>query len=335
MMTPRERMLAALNYARPDRIPVEYHPSPAGMCVHGQKLLDLFQAYPPDNPVTFALPELPASDYDPDGRYHAIKTDEWGTTWEYRIYGVHGHPYRYPFASWEATAVWKLPPVPPLDAAIIAEQRREYLPFGGWISVFEKLHALRPMDELLMDLATGEPHLMAFLERMEAYWQEVIASLIVAGVDVIIFGDDFGTQTSTLISPALFRRVYVPIYRRLVAPIKQAGRKVLFHSCGYLGGILDELFALGIDCLWPQITFLDADPGFPARCKAAGVSILVHPDRQRLIPLGTPAEIDAQVRLYTERYRNLGGGGILHIEIENDAPFENVCALVEAAERYR
>ena len=32
----------------------------------------------------------------PDGKYHAIKTDDWGTTWEYRIYGVWGHPIGWP-----------------------------------------------------------------------------------------------------------------------------------------------------------------------------------------------------------------------------------------------
>jgi hypothetical protein len=328
-------MLAALDYRQPDRIPVEYHPSPAGMCVHGQKLMDLFRAYPPDNPAAFALPELPPTAYDPDGRYHETKTDAWGTTWEYRIYGVHGHPYRYPFPSWEAAAGWAFPPAAIPDADAVTALRQRYLVFDGWVSVFEKLHALRPMDELLMDLATGQPHLMAFLERMEAYWAETIAGLIGAGVDVIVFGDDFGTQTSTLISPALFRRVYVPIYQRLIAPIHAAGRRILFHSCGFLGGILDELFGLGIHALWPQITFLDQDPAFPARCKAAGVTILIHPDRQHLVPLGTPEEIAAQVRAYCDRYHALGGGGIFHIEIENDAPFENVRALVEAVDRYR
>ena len=64
-------------------------------------------------------------------------------------------------------------------------------------------------------------------------------------------------------------------------------------------------------------------------------SILIHPDRQRLVPLGTPEEIATQVRAYCERYHALGGGGIFHIEIENDAPFENVRALVEAVDRYR
>ena len=50
----RRRMLAAFEYSCPDRIPVVYTPSPAGLYVHGRKLLDLFAQYPPDNPLSVA-----------------------------------------------------------------------------------------------------------------------------------------------------------------------------------------------------------------------------------------------------------------------------------------
>lgn len=65
------------------------------------------------------------------------------------------------------------------------------------------------------------------------------------------------------------------------------------------------------------------------------IAIYIHPDRQRLIPLGTPLQIDSYIRLAAEKYKKLGGGGIFYVEIENDAPFENVKALVEAINKYR
>ena len=63
--------------------------------------------------------------------------------------------------------------------------------------------------------------------------------------------------------------------------------------------------------------------------------IYIHPDRQRLIPLGTPQEIENAIRDYAVRYHRLGGGGIFYIEIENDAPFENVEALIRSVHKYR
>jgi hypothetical protein len=54
-------MLKAFAFNHPDRLPIYYHASPAGLYVHGQKLLDLFREYPPDNPITFdAIPQPPA-----------------------------------------------------------------------------------------------------------------------------------------------------------------------------------------------------------------------------------------------------------------------------------
>lgn len=342
MSTHRQRMLDALDYNRPDRIPVVYHPSPAGLYVHGQKLLDLFNTYPPDNPASFdSLPVPPPGTVDESGRYCEIKADEWGTVREYRIFGVQGYPKQYPFATWEAAADYIFPPLPEIDSAVVAAQRTEYLVFSGWVSILEKLHGLRPLDEVLMDLVTHDRHLLAFLDRLVDYWQPAIADLIQAGVDVIVFGDDWGIQTATMVSPDLFRSLFRPYYERLMDPIHKAGRRILFHSCGYLadgyirGEILDQLLDLGIDILWPQITLCEAIPGFVEKCREHRTSIYIHPDRQRLVPLGTPQEIESAVHQYADRYHRLGGGGIFYIEMENDAPFENVQALVEAVHRYR
>ncbi len=86
-MIPRERMLAALAFQPVDKVPLQIHPSPAGIFEHGRKLIDLMRACGHDfgDQHDLALPVVPASDFDPDGRYHKFATDEWGTSWEYRL----------------------------------------------------------------------------------------------------------------------------------------------------------------------------------------------------------------------------------------------------------
>jgi uroporphyrinogen decarboxylase len=343
MTALRQRMLDTFHFNHPDKIPVVYHPSPAGLYVHGQKLLDLFNAYPPDNPIVFdRIPTPPPGTVDAEGRYHESAKDGWGVEWEYLIFGVAGHPKTYPFVSWEASTDYTFPPLPSADARafdaqrqMIARQHEHYLVFGGSISIFEKLHALRPIDTVLMDLCVGDRALLAFIERLVDYWLAYINDLIALGVDVIMFGDDWGAQTAPLVSPALFRRIFVPHYRRMFELVKRAGKKVFFHSCGFLGPIFDDLLALGIDGLWPQIGLYEQLPNAVEKCREHRVTIYIHPDRQRLIPLGTPQEIVAAIRGYAEHYHALGGGGIFYIEIENDAPFENVKALIEAVDTYR
>lgn len=335
-------MLDAFEFNNPDKIPLVYHPSPAGLHVHGQKLLDLFNEFPPDNPIIFDhVPHPPQNAYDEPGQYHELIRDEWGTLWEYRIYGIQGHPKEYPFESWTEGLTYPLPPVPKpgtlqyeTEKTEVQRDRKEYLVFKGWVSIFEKLHALRPMDEMLMDLATRENDIVPFLDRLTDYWAEMINYYLEIGTDVIVFGDDWGSQKGQFVSTKLFRDLFKPLYQRLMAPVKAAGKKVFFHACGKLDQIFDELLDLGIDGYWPQIPLYDEIP-FAQKCKEHKVAIYIHPDRQRLIPLGTPREIDDKIHEYADRYHELGGGGIFYVEMENDAPFENIKALFEAIQKYR
>ena len=330
-------MLDAFNFNNPDKIPVIYNIwHPGGLSRHGQKMIDLYKQYPPDNPIAFGdIPAPPPGTIQADGKYHEIKTDEWGTEWEYLIYGITGHPKHYPFESWAQAKDYQFPPLPVGDLWKVKEQRQQHLIFWGWVSLAEKLCALRPIDEVWMDAISEDEDFLVFLDRMVDYWQEAIEKALDAGVDVVVFGDDWGTQNSTMISPELFRRVFKPRFKRLMDPIKAAGRRVFFHSCGYLGGIFDELLDLGINGLWPQIRLHESNPDMMAKCREHKVAIFIHPDRQNLIPLGTPAEIDAEIRRYAEFYKKNGGGAIFHVEMENDAPFENVKALVQAVHKYR
>ena len=106
-MLPRERVSAAIHFQPPDRIPLQIHSSPGGLFEHGQKLLELMRSTPHDfgDSASFALPEPPApEDWDPDGRYHAFRTDGWGTGWEYRLFGIWGHRIHYPLADLAALA---------------------------------------------------------------------------------------------------------------------------------------------------------------------------------------------------------------------------------------
>src|SRR5512133_3256828 len=99
-MNGRERMLAALAFRPVDKVPLQIHPSSAGLYEHGQKLLDLIRAcgHDFDDQSGLVLPQVPAENFDADGRYHKIVTDEWGTTWEHRLYGVWGYRIRHPLA---------------------------------------------------------------------------------------------------------------------------------------------------------------------------------------------------------------------------------------------
>jgi uroporphyrinogen decarboxylase len=334
-MTPRERMLKAFQFDHPDRLPVYYHPSTAGLHVHGQKLLDLFRAYPPDNAITFdALPQPPKDAFDADGRYHEFRADELGTVWEYRIFGVAGHPHRYALQSWRDPLAF--PPVPKAGSREYEDAcrhraglRERYLLFDGWGNLFERLHALRPFDEVLMGLADEDPDLLAFLDRLVAYRKEQLAFLAGTGTDVVVMGDDWGTQTGLLVSPGTFRSIFKPRIRAMIEQARAGGARVLYHTCGAVYPLYRDLVEAGINALWHQVGLYDTQ-AFAREAARDRVLLFLHMDRQHLVPRGTPREIREAVRRYAAIHRELGGGAIFYVEIENDAPFENVEALVKA-----
>jgi DNA-binding transcriptional regulator YiaG len=120
-MLPRERVAAALAYRTPDRIPLQCHPSPAGLYEHGPKLLELQRACGHDfgDARLAVMPDPPGpGDFDADGRYHAIRTDSWGTTWEYRIFGIWGHPIAWPLDNLAALEAWHAPDPPPMSGPL-------------------------------------------------------------------------------------------------------------------------------------------------------------------------------------------------------------------------
>jgi uroporphyrinogen decarboxylase len=341
-MTSRERMLATFEFSSPDRLPVVYHPSEAGLHVHGERLRDLFLRYPPDNPIDFIeIPRPPEGTVSQNGEYYQEVTDEWGTRWGHHIFGIQGQPVAYPLASWSEAKHYAFPPLPPVGSEessethlVPAETRQTYLIIDGWVSIFQRLYALRPMADVLMDLATGDRDLIAFLNRLARYCSDCIDFLLAKGTDVVMFGDDWASQTGPLVSPDVFRDIFSSHYREMFARVHAAGGRVFFHCCGKMDYLLDDLIELGIDGLWHQSALYDSDD-FAARCRDAGLTVYLHPDRQHLVPRGTPDQIRAAVRRFAHRYHGLGGGAIFYVEIENDAPFENARALIEAIDRCR
>lgn len=304
MENSRQRMLDAFNYNHPDRIPVIYHPSTAGLFVHGQKLIDLFNQFPPDNPISYdTIPQSPKDAFDKLGNYHEVKTDEWGTDMEFRIFGIAGHPQAYPFQTWKEAAMnYKFPEISVFGSPgfisfqqTTEAQKKEFLIFNGWISIFEKLHGLHPFEGVFMDIILQDADLLAFIDRLVEYWIIVIDYYLLTGTDVFVFGDDWSTMNSTLIAPEMFREIFKPHYQRLFRHIQKSGGLVFLHCCGFMGELLDEFIEIEIRGLWPQINLYDKDESFTSKCKMNNIAIYIHPDRKRLIPLGTPEQIDSYI----------------------------------------
>jgi hypothetical protein len=343
-MLPRGRVEAALSFRAPDRIPLQVHPSPAGLYEHGRKLLDLQRACGHDfgDPLLIRLPEPPGpEDFDADGRYHALRTDAWGTRWEYRIFGIWGHPVAWPLEDLAALDSWRAPDPPPMRGPLFGAARAAAaLHLGTWHLVgdggalFETLRWVRRFEDVLMDIEDDTPAINRIADVIHEYNKALVRHALALGCDSVGFGDDLGSQGALMVSPDAFRRFFKPRYRELFEPILAAGRRVLFHSCGQVSAALEDLREVGVTALWPQLPLYDL-PELARRCRDLGIAVLLHPDRGELMQRGTPGQVRDYVLRLVDLFDTAHGGSWLYIEIDPGFPWRNVEALFSAAMELR
>ena len=335
-MQPRERVIEAIEYRPPDVVPLRILPAAGGFYEHGQKLVDLTRQCGHDfgDLSDLALPTPPPpEDFDADGRYHAFRTDEWGTRWEYRIFGIWGHPVEWPLNDWAKLSDYQAPALPPMEEPESETGRHQepyYLLGSGGPGLLEKLISLRRFEEVLMDLARDTPEIHRLTDLIVAHAAAQVQRSLARGVDGVAFGDDFGTENGPLVSPERWRSFFKPRYEALFAPVRRAGKHIFFHSCGQLGPLLEDLRDLGVDVLWPQLPAYHLSE-LARRCRRIGLALELHPDRGDLMQNGTPQQVRDYVYRLLETFDTPNGGSWLYLEVDPNFPWPNVVALFETA----
>ncbi|NMB44841.1 MAG: hypothetical protein GX998_00345 [Firmicutes bacterium] len=114
---------------------------------------------------------------------------------------------------------------------------------------FNIMRKMRRMENFLMDTLLAKDEVLELGSRVESMLAENISFYAEAGYDGITFAEDWGSQEALLISPASWRELFAPSFRRLCAQAHDAGLKVLMHSCGDISEIIPDLIEVGIDVL--------------------------------------------------------------------------------------
>jgi uroporphyrinogen decarboxylase len=338
-MTPRERVLAAINFRKPDRVPVSNHIPDNPLFFFGQAGLDLLREFPSDfgDPPT-TLPVRDPKFVQPDGSWRREWTDEWGCTRLEENYGHEGIILRHPIETWDEYEKYTLPPPPPCDPnhpdvqrdrAHFAEKKKNYYITVCFFRVFERLHFLRGYENVLIDLAAGEERLAELADKIverniaEIRWAHAV------GADAVTQSDDWGTQQNLMISPKLWREFFTPRYARTFAVAKELGLDVWFHSDGFIMEIIPDMRELGVKVLNPQFSCHDLNKLAKA-CRDNRLAVLADLDRQHLIPFGTPQQLRDYVKKVIDIFDAKNGGFIGHAECRGAVPIENVRAIFKA-----
>ena len=316
---------------------------------YGDVLADLFCEYPDD--TVFVAPYEICIGFQPPERKDRVDpvlaltqdarwTDEWGTTWAHAFGGVGATPVACPLRDWVQLDDYLAHGIPDpnaagrldvVQAAVNAYGPRSHVVGMMHLLLFERLHALRGMEALLEDFHAHPNEVRRLLEAVVEYDLALIRQFGGTAIDALFVTDDWGTQTSLMISPTMWRIFFAAAYRRLFDEIHHQGMDVIFHSCGNVAGIISDLIDLGADVIDPlqpeAVDVNEAARRFGSRVAfCGGIS-------DQLLAVYSPSEVRDVVRQTIDTLGKPFGNALIVSPaniLTPEIPLENLEALFRA-----
>ena len=214
---------------------------------------------------------------------------------------VDGYPWVDP--SW-----WQVP-----DFAAVRNRWPDHalVLHPGWFPLFCGAANAFGMEDALIRMI-GQPKLLiAFLEKQHAVYMDILQRAVGSArgkCDICWLGDDYASQDSMLFSPELWRRYIKPFLKEQVDCIRDAGMHVLFHSCGAVRAILEDLIGIGVDGLLVfQTTASGMDAQSISRDFGGRMVFYGGIDCQRVLTSGSLQEVRSEVDLNRNCFSKCGG----------------------------
>jgi len=194
-------------------------------------------------------------------------------------------------------------------------------------------------EKIFTELAVQSEFVQAVFGKIREFYCAYLERILDAAkgkIDIVLTGDDFGSQNGLLISPDMWRAVIKRGFREYIDLIKSYNTASMHHTCGSVVDIIPDMIECGLDILQsvqPEargMALADLLNKFGKElCFQGGISI------QKTMPYGTPSEVRGEVR----RIAGLVGrsGGYIFCtshNIQADTPIENITALLAAYLEY-
>ncbi len=238
-----------------------------------------------------------------------FSTDLWGNVWHRKIgMSQGGEVFKPVLADWSQLDALQLPD---LDNPAHYQGARDLVASGsdhfmlGWLPEwpFSICRYMRKMEIYFMDLIEYRDHIDVLHDRVTGLLEGVIGRYGEIGLDGVMFCEDLGIQDRLLMSPDMWRDIFAPLYERLTARAHHHGMKVIQHSCGYNWLLVDDLCAVGIDCLQFDQPAVYDQPALAAKLRTHGVGLYAPCDIQKVLPTGDRALIEHETRRMVDTFR--------------------------------
>ena len=226
-MTPKKNLILNIRHENPQWLP--------------QLTEAIVQLYPP-------IIERPdAAGKDVFGVEWSLDDDCEGGT-----YPTHGGHTITDLEQWREQIT--IPDVDAFDWSVVAEQakqiNREENFVQGFIEmgVFERSYMLLSMDEALIAYLTDTDLMNEMLSEIADYKIKFIERFNEeCDLDMMWYGDDWGTQNNLFLPPDLWRKTVKPHTQRIYDCMKRLGIMINQHSCGMIEPIFGDMVEMGAD----------------------------------------------------------------------------------------
>ena len=149
------------------------------------------------------------------------------------------------------------------------------------------------------------------------------------------FGDDLGFKTNLLLSPDTIRQHILPQYKRIIEAVHRANKPFLWHSCGCIFEIMEDVIKIGIDAKHSnEDVIAPFDKWIDLYGDRIGLFGGIDVD---LLCQEKPEKITEKIVELGKRFRNKTNGFALGSgnSIPDYVPVEGYLAMIEAAQRIR
>lgn len=339
-MNPRERIITALNHRKPDRMP-QYEIFLQGYLDKWRQAgglnedANIYDHYPQiDIGAVLAMQGGPfpkqvhTEQADSDIYY---ERDSWGRLKRHRRDAMFFEVLDT--AIKEKNDLDKLEFENPLDSGWYdgVEQTEKdihnrFAPVSGVMGLFMPCWYLRGEIPFLMDLVEDVDFCQALIDKVMNFLtvvgEKVLEHTHTWDTALWVY-DDFGTNESSLIAPAIFEKIFLPPYKKMISCWKAKGaQNIILHFDGNSTPFIDmflEAGFTGIQGIYPTtgMTIPAMKAKYGKQLNLIGGVCNIH-----ILTRGTKKEIEYQVASIVEVAKD-GGVVIGSHSIDVDIPIEN------------
>ena len=341
-MTSKERVKAAFEFRETDRVPCWLGASPEFIrkAIDELKLNneeDLRQFYGDDFRRVLA-PYLPINPAKNEATPFGIPRDGIG-------YGQATiNPLRD--AGMEEIEAFDWPDPLKVDiSGIRSEAEKHYKQYsilgGEWSPFWHDLTDLIGMENMFIKMYTDPELIEHLLDRIMIFYMEVNRRIFEEAadlIDIFFIGNDFGSNTGSLLDTDLFNQYIQPHLKSLTDLGHQYGLKVMLHCCGGFRELIPSMIETGLDglhAIQPSCRGMD----LKELKRDFGDKILFNGciDSNFVLIQGTPDYVRQETKK-TIDIMGPGGGfiaGASHDYLLEETPVENVQAMFETIKSHR